>query len=71
MAICDSMRALLQAHEIRVCTYVSGKRFLEDAPDIACAIVDYEMPCLDGLRVIAELRKRAAEADARCLRLRG
>lgn len=36
----------------------SGADFLRDNPVIACLIVDYHMPGLNGLEAVAELRKR-------------
>jgi len=60
IAVCDSMCALLKANDIQARTYVSGKRFLQEAPNLACAIIDYHMSGLNGLELASELRKRAA-----------
>src|SRR6478736_3845581 len=60
-AICDSTRVLLEAHDLDVQTYQSATDFLRDYPDIACLIVDYHMPDLDGLGFVSELRKRGNE----------
>jgi len=60
IAVCDSMCALLEAYEIHVRTYVSGKCFLQEVPNLACAIIDYHMSGLNGLELASELRKRAA-----------
>jgi FixJ family two-component response regulator len=58
VAVCESTRFLLETYDFDVHTYQSGADFLRDNPVIACLIVDYHMPGLNGLEVIAELRKR-------------
>ena len=57
-AVCDSTRFLLETYDFDVHTYRSGADFLRDNPAIACLIVDYHMPELNGLDVVSELRKR-------------
>ena len=57
-AVCDSTRFLLETYDFDVHTYQSGADFLRDNPAIACLIVDYHMPELNGLDVVSELRKR-------------
>jgi two-component system response regulator FixJ len=57
-AVCESTRVLLEVHGFDVLTYQSGADFLRDAPDVACLIVDYHMPGLNGLEFVAELQKR-------------
>ena len=42
-------------------TYQSGADFLMDDPDVACLIVDYLMPGLNGLEFVSELRKRGSQ----------
>jgi two-component system, LuxR family, response regulator FixJ len=61
-AVCDSTRFLLETYDFDVLTYQSGAEFLRDAPAIACLIVDYHMPGLNGLEVVSELRKRGSQA---------
>jgi two-component system, LuxR family, response regulator FixJ len=64
-AVCDSTRFLLEAHDFCVRTYQSGADFLnEDVPDIACLIVDYQMPGLNGLDFVSELRRRGSKVPA-------
>jgi two-component system, LuxR family, response regulator FixJ len=41
-------------------TYLSGGDFLSDDPDVACLIVDYQMPQLNGLELVSELRRRGS-----------
>jgi two-component system, LuxR family, response regulator FixJ len=50
-AVCDSMRVLLEVYYFNVLTYLSGADFLRESPDVACLIVDYQMPGLDGRTV--------------------
>jgi two-component system, LuxR family, response regulator FixJ len=45
-------------------TYQIGADFLKDDPDIACLIVDYQMPGLNGLEIVSELRKRGSNVPA-------
>jgi two-component system response regulator FixJ len=59
-AICDSTRILLEVHDLEVRTYLSGRDFLTDAGDIACLVVDYQMPGLNGIELVFELRKRGS-----------
>ena len=57
-AVCDSTRSLLEAYDFEVRTYLSGADFLRANPNVALLIVDYQMPGLNGLDVVSELRKR-------------
>jgi len=59
-AVCDSTRLLLETYDLDVQTYQSGAEFLREAPVIACLIVDYHMPGLNGLEVVSELRRRGS-----------
>jgi FixJ family two-component response regulator len=63
-AVCDSMRFLLEAYDFSVRTYQSGADFLDDTPDVVCLIVDYQMPGLNGLELVSELRKRGSDVPA-------
>jgi two-component system, LuxR family, response regulator FixJ len=58
VAVCDSMRFLLETYNFDVHTYQSGADFLHDNSVIDCLIVDYHMPGLNGLELVTELRKR-------------
>ena len=57
-AVCDSTRFLLETHDFEVLTYLGGAAFLRNIPDVACLIVDYQMPGLNGLEFVSELRTR-------------
>ena len=59
-AVRDSTRVLLEVYGLDVQTYPSGTDFLENNPDIAFLIVDYQMPGLNGLELVSELRKRGS-----------
>jgi two-component system, LuxR family, response regulator FixJ len=63
-AVCDSIRVLLEVYHFTVLTYLSGADFFREGPDVACLIVDYQMPGLDGLDLIAELRQRGSTVPA-------
>ena len=54
-AVCDSTRFLLETHDFEVATYLSGSDFLRDSPDVACVIVDYQMPRLNGFELVSTL----------------
>jgi two-component system, LuxR family, response regulator FixJ len=60
-AVCDSTRILLEVYGLNVLTYLSGTDFLRASPDVACLIVDYQMPGLNGLEFVSELRKRGSK----------
>ena len=60
-AVLDAIQGLLQVFDVEVRTYQSGADFLRDNPKVACLILDYNMPALNGFDVISELRKRGVE----------
>ena len=64
VAVCESTRFLLEVYDLGVRTYHNGSDFLRDDPDIACLIVDYQMPGLNGLEIVSELRKRGSNVRA-------
>ena len=56
--VLDSTRVLLECHGAQILTYHSASCFLEVMPESHCLIVDYDMPEMNGLAVIAELQRR-------------
>ena len=58
--VCDSLSVLLETYGFGVQAYSSGGEFLGDDRLSAakCLIVDQHMPGLDGLSVVAELRRQ-------------
>jgi len=63
-AVCDSIRILLEAHDLDVRTYLCGMGFLSENPDVTCVIVDYQMPRLNGLDLVAQMRERGSVTPA-------
>ena len=63
-AVCESTRFLLETYDFEAPTYLSGTDFLRDNPDIACLIVDYQLPGLNGLELVSELRTRGSPVPA-------
>ena len=63
-AVCDSTRLLLEAYDLDVRTYLNGAAFLRESPDVACVIVDCQMPGLSGLDFVSELRQRGNAVPA-------
>ena len=57
-AVCESTRFLLESFGFEVSTYSSGADFTREDPDVACLIVDYWMPGLNGLEFVSELKTR-------------
>lgn len=57
--VCDSLSVLLETYGFSVVTYASGTEFLNDdrRGDARCLVIDLHMPEVDGLDVIAELRR--------------
>ena len=60
-AVRDAIQGLLEVFDVDVRTYQSGIDFLQDNPNVACLILDYNMPNLNGFDVLSELRERGEE----------
>ena len=60
-AVRDAIQGLLEVFDVHVRTYQSGIDFLQDGAKIACLILDYNMPNLNGFEVLSELQKRGVE----------
>ena len=63
-AVCESTRFLFEIYDFEVLTYQNGRDFLAENPDVACLIVDYQMPGMNGLEFLSELRRRGNEVPA-------
>lgn len=57
-AVLDAVQGLLEVFDVEVRTYQSGAAFLQENPKVACLILDYNMPNLNGFDVLSELRHR-------------
>jgi len=58
-----ALQRLLRSHAYEPEVYSSGAEFLSSSADksLACVIMDQQMPDLDGLEVLAEMRKRGSD----------
>jgi FixJ family two-component response regulator len=56
----------LQAEGFRVRSYASGMELLEDSPTAktGCLVIDYQLPGMNGLDLLVELRRRQVAAPA-------
>jgi FixJ family two-component response regulator len=74
-AVRDSLRALLESHEMSVRDYSSAMEFLADTdghgtePD--CIILDLHMPSLSGIELLEILRRRRVPTPVIILTGRG
>jgi FixJ family two-component response regulator len=59
-AVCESTRFLLETYNFGVRTYLNDSDFLRENFDIACLIVDYQLPGLNGLELVSQLRMRGS-----------
>jgi two-component system, LuxR family, response regulator FixJ len=59
-AVRDSLKFLLEVEGFKVRTFGSPVELLNDKelPDLGCLIIDYQMPAMNGLDVVATLRQR-------------
>ena len=59
-AVRDSLKFLLEVEGFKVRTFASPDELLNDSelPGSGCLIVDYQMPVMNGLDVVAKLRQR-------------
>ena len=60
-AVRDAIQGLLEVFDVEVRTYQKGIDFLWDNPNVACLVLDYNMPDLNGFDVISELRRRGVK----------
>jgi two-component system, LuxR family, response regulator FixJ len=58
-AVRDSLCMLLESHGVAARPYASGVAFLADLPlEYGCLLVDVDMPGMNGLEVLDQLRGR-------------
>jgi len=65
-AIRSSLAFSLQTEGFLVRSYASGPELLGDDPtaEASCLVVDYQLPGMNGLDLLAELRRRQVAAPA-------
>jgi two-component system, LuxR family, response regulator FixJ len=64
LAVRSSLAFSLRTEGIAVRTYVSAAELLTEVPDAACFVIDYKLPGMNGLELLAELRRRHVSAPA-------
>lgn len=63
-AVRESLCILLETRGFEAKTYPSGAEFLRDGVEVECLILDHNMPGLDGLDFMSELRQRGSSVPA-------
>jgi len=65
-AICSSLVFSLQTEGFLVRSYASGTELLGDSltTEASCLVIDYQLPGMNGLDLVAELRRRQVAAPA-------
>jgi FixJ family two-component response regulator len=65
-AVRSSLAFSLQAEGFSVRSYASAAEILREvpAPETACLVIDYKLPKMNGLDLLAELRRRQVAAPA-------
>jgi two-component system response regulator FixJ len=63
-AVRNALAFSLQAEGFLVRSYASGMELLEDSPnaEAGCLVIDYQLPGMNGLDLLAELRRRHGAA---------
>jgi two-component system response regulator FixJ len=59
--VCESLVVLLEAYGFEAVVYASGTALLDDRRhrEMGCLIIDHHMPRMDGIEVLAILRRKA------------
>ena len=65
-AVLNSLKFSLEVEGFAVSVYRSGEELLgrKPLPTAACLVVDYKLPAMDGLTLVAELRQRRVDSPA-------
>jgi two-component system response regulator FixJ len=63
-AVRGSLAFSLETEGFAVRIYADGTDLLRDVPRAACFVIDYKLPGMNGLDVLAELRRRHIAAPA-------
>lgn len=65
-AVCSSLEFCLRIEGYNVKTYASGTDLLADPnlPPLGCLVIDYHLPDMTGLDLLAELRRRKSKLAA-------
>jgi FixJ family two-component response regulator len=60
LAVCSSLQFLLELEGFDVVTFKNGPELLSQPilPNRGCFVIDYSMPLMDGLELLARLRAR-------------
>jgi two-component system, LuxR family, response regulator FixJ len=65
-AVLSSLKFSLEVEGFAVRAFHSGEELLDGRPppDAACLVVDYKLEAMDGLSLVAELRRRSIDVPA-------
>ena len=64
LAVRSSLAFSLETEGIAVRAYLSAAELLTEVPDAGCFVIDYKLPGMNGLDLLAELRRRKVAAPA-------
>jgi two-component system, LuxR family, response regulator FixJ len=63
-AVRNSLAFSLRTEGIAVLAYASGAELLKEIPVSGCLVIDYKLPGMNGLDLLAELRRRRIATPA-------
>ena len=64
LAVRCALSFSLKTEGITVCAYASSAELLAEVPSADCFVIDFKLPGMDGLNLLAELRRRRIAAPA-------